>query len=58
MRLSGAGAINVDYKARTVEIDGVLLREGDFISLNGSTGERVFRRVLVCAVKHRRKVKV
>lgn len=37
--VSGAGAINVDYKARTVEIDGVLLREGDFISLNGSTGE-------------------
>ena len=37
--VSGAGAINVDYKARTVEIDGVLLHEGDFISLNGSTGE-------------------
>ena len=37
--VSGAGAINVDYKARTVEIDGVLLKEGDFISLNGSTGE-------------------
>ena len=37
--VSGAGAINVDYKSRTVEIDGVLLREGDFISLNGSTGE-------------------
>mgnify|MGYP002327570809 CR=1 FL=1 len=37
--VSGAGAINVDYKARTVEIDGVLLKEGDFLSLNGSTGE-------------------
>ena len=37
--VSGAGAINVDYKARTVEIDGVVLHEGDFISLNGSTGE-------------------
>jgi pyruvate,orthophosphate dikinase len=37
--VSGAGAINVDYKARTVEIDGVLLKEGDYISLNGSTGE-------------------
>ena len=37
--VSGAGAINVDYKARTVEIEGVVLREGDFISLNGSTGE-------------------
>ena len=37
--VSGAGAINVDYKARTVEIDGVVLKEGDFISINGSTGE-------------------
>ena len=37
--VSGAGAINVDYKARTVEIEGVVLKEGDFISLNGSTGD-------------------
>ena len=37
--ISGAGAINVDYKARTVEIDGIVLKEGDFISLNGTTGE-------------------
>ena len=37
--VSGAGAINVDYKARTVEIEGVVLHEGDYISLNGSTGE-------------------
>lgn len=37
--VSGAGALNIDYKARTVEIDGIVLKEGDFISLNGSTGE-------------------
>ncbi len=37
--VSGAGAINVDYKARTVEIDGVVLKEGDYLSINGSTGE-------------------
>lgn len=37
--VSGAGAINVNYKARTVEIDGVVLKEGDYISINGSTGE-------------------
>ncbi|MEG0647043.1 MAG: pyruvate, phosphate dikinase [Bacteroides sp.] len=37
--VSGAGALNIDYKARTVEIDGVVLNEGDYISLNGSTGE-------------------
>ena len=32
--VSGAGAINVDYKARTVEIDGVVLHEGDYISVS------------------------
>lgn len=37
--VSGAGAINVDYKNRTLEIDGKALKEGDYISLNGSTGE-------------------
>jgi len=37
--VSGAGALNIDYKARTVEIDGTVLKEGDFISINGSTGE-------------------
>lgn len=40
--VSGAGAINVDYKARTVEIDGVVLKEGDYISLNGTNG-RVYK---------------
>ena len=43
--VSGAGAINVDYKARTVEIDGTVLHEGDYISLNGSTGEVYFGEV-------------
>ena len=37
--VSGAGAINVDYKAKTVEIEGVTYKEGDFISLNGTTGQ-------------------
>ena len=40
--VSGAGAINVDYKPRTVEIDGVVLHEGDYISLNGTNG-RVYQ---------------
>ncbi len=37
--VSGAGSINVDYKTKTVEIDGVVYKEGDYISLNGSTGQ-------------------
>lgn len=43
--VSGAGAINVDYKTRIVEIDGVVLKEGDYISINGSTGEVYFGQV-------------
>ncbi len=37
--VSGAGAILVDYKARTVEIEGVTYKEGDYLSINGSTGQ-------------------
>ena len=37
--VSGAGAINVDYKSKTVEIEGVTYKEGDYISLNGTTGQ-------------------
>lgn len=37
--ISGAGAVHVDYKARTLAIDDLVFNEGDWISLNGSTGE-------------------
>ena len=37
--VSGAGEIKVDYKARTVEMGGKVYKEGDWISLNGSTGD-------------------
>ncbi|WP_423127793.1 pyruvate, phosphate dikinase [Gaoshiqia sp. Z1-71] len=37
--VSGAGAIKIDYKARTMTIGGNKFKEGDWISLNGSTGD-------------------
>jgi pyruvate, orthophosphate dikinase len=37
--VSGAGSIKIDYKLRTMTIDGKEFKEGDWISLNGSTGE-------------------
>ncbi|MBO4905565.1 MAG: pyruvate, phosphate dikinase [Bacteroidaceae bacterium] len=37
--VSGVGALNVDYKAKTVEIDGIVYKEGDYISINGTTGQ-------------------
>ena len=36
--VSGAGAIKLDYRARTMTIDGKTFNEGDWISLNGTTG--------------------
>ena len=37
--VSGAGDIKVDYKEKTVEMGGKVYHEGDWISLNGSTGD-------------------
>jgi len=37
--VSGAGALNIDYKTKTIEVGGRTYKEGDFISLNGTTGE-------------------
>ncbi|MDE7151009.1 MAG: pyruvate, phosphate dikinase, partial [Candidatus Amulumruptor sp.] len=37
--VSGAGEIRIDYKAKTLEMNGKVYKEGDWISLNGSTGE-------------------
>ena len=37
--VSGAGSVKIDYKNRTMTANGVTYKEGDWISLNGSTGE-------------------
>ena len=36
--VSGAGSIKIDYKARTMQADDKVYKEGDWISLNGSEG--------------------
>ncbi|MDR3227132.1 MAG: pyruvate, phosphate dikinase [Prevotellaceae bacterium] len=37
--VSGAGMLKIDYKEKTMEIDNIVLKEGDAISINGSTGD-------------------
>jgi len=37
--VSGAGSIKINYKAKTMTCNGVVYKEGDWISLNGSKGE-------------------
>ncbi|RDY59713.1 pyruvate, phosphate dikinase [Flagellimonas nanhaiensis] len=36
--VSGVGALKISYKKRTLTVDGKVYHEGDWISLNGSTG--------------------
>jgi pyruvate,orthophosphate dikinase len=35
----GASALQIDYGAKTVTVDGAVFNEGDFISINGTAGE-------------------
>ena len=37
--VSGAGSLIIDYAAKTMTVDNKTLHEGDYISLNGSTGD-------------------
>lgn len=37
--VSGAGALVIDYANKTLKVAGHTLKEGDYISINGSTGE-------------------
>ncbi len=37
--ISGAGAIKINYNERTMRIGDTVLKEGDWMSLNGTTGE-------------------
>jgi pyruvate,orthophosphate dikinase len=34
----GAGALQIDYAAKTLKADGVTYKEGDFLSINGTLG--------------------
>jgi pyruvate,orthophosphate dikinase len=35
----GAAALQIDYAARTMTVDGVTYKEGDFLSINGTAGD-------------------
>lgn len=37
--VSGAGMLRIDYTNKIMEVDGISVKEGDYISLNGSTGD-------------------
>src|SRR4029079_6984294 len=35
----GASALQIDYSAKTVSVDGQVFKEGDYLSINGTAGE-------------------
>ncbi len=37
--VAGCGALHVDYKSQTFKVNGKLIKKGDYISIDGSTGE-------------------
>ena len=37
--VSGAGSLVINYETKTMSANGYILHEGDYLSLNGSTGE-------------------
>ncbi len=37
--VSGAGTLKIDYVAKQMTVDNLVIKEGDYISLNGSTGD-------------------
>ncbi len=49
--VSGAGSIKIDYKAKTMTVDGKTLKEGDWLSLNGSTGQVIKGKVATQAAE-------
>lgn len=43
--VSGCGSLEIDYSAKTLKIGNNLIKEGDFISLDGSTGDVMLGKV-------------
>jgi len=37
--VAGCGAININYKTKQFEVNGTVIKEGEWISINGSSGE-------------------
>ncbi|MCL1865017.1 MAG: pyruvate, phosphate dikinase [Spirochaetes bacterium] len=43
--VSGCGAIDINYSSRSMKVGSITIKEGDFISLDGSTGDVMLGKV-------------
>ncbi len=41
----GCGALEIDYKKRQMEVNGHTIKEGDYLSIDGATGEVIMGRI-------------
>ncbi|NND31453.1 MAG: pyruvate, phosphate dikinase, partial [Saprospiraceae bacterium] len=49
--ISGAGSLQIDYKQKSMQIDGEIIREGDWISLDGTSGKVYADRIPTVSVQ-------
>jgi pyruvate,orthophosphate dikinase len=43
--VAGCGALNIDYKKRQITVDSHLIKEGDYLSIDGTTGEVIIGKI-------------
>jgi pyruvate,orthophosphate dikinase len=43
--VAGCGALNINYRERTIQVDGRTIKEGDWVSIDGTTGEVIDGRI-------------
>ncbi|HEY6191475.1 MAG TPA: pyruvate, phosphate dikinase [Bacteroidota bacterium] len=43
--IAGCGALDLDYVSKTMRVNGSVIRQGDFLSIDGTTGEVISGRI-------------
>ena len=43
--VAGCGALNIDYKKRHMKVEGHTIKEGDYLSIDGTTGEVILGKI-------------
>ena len=43
--VAGCGALNIDYKKRQIQVESHIIKEGDYVSIDGTTGEVIIGKI-------------
>jgi pyruvate,orthophosphate dikinase len=43
--VAGCGTLNIDYKKRQIQVDSHIIKEGDYLSIDGTTGEVIMGKI-------------